>query len=175
MRALKGMLFVFAGLFILVTLISLLLPGRVVTTRAESMQGDSMKIFREISDLARWKDWQPVFMSDSAAISFSPVTDEQGSSAEWSSSGKKNKLIISEKKYPYVKILLKREGDNDLENILSVTPVQEQGNMQVQWEAINHLKWYPWQKFGGIFIEKISGTGYEEALKSLHRFMNEHQ
>src|SRR3954470_9296938 len=102
MRRLKGILFVLAGLFVIITLISLLMPGRAMVTRAESMQGDSMKIFREISDLRKWKNWQPVFMNDSAGIVFSPVSDTVNSVAEWVTKGKKNRLVITEKKYPLV-------------------------------------------------------------------------
>ena len=50
-------------------------------------------------------------------------------------------------------------------------PVQEQGNMQVQWQAVVHLKWYPWEKFSGIFIEKMAGQGYEDALQSLKSYV----
>jgi len=30
-----------------------------------------------------------------------------------------------------------------------------------------NLKWYPWEKMKGIFLDKISGPQYEEALKNL--------
>ena len=174
MKKLKGVIFVLAGLFLLVTLISLLMPGRVVVTRGVPVTGDSSKIFAEVSDLKNWLHWQPAFQQDSAAITFSAVTDADGSSAEWLSNGKKNKLVITEKKYPYVKMALQREGDNDVTNILSLMPIQEQGNIQVQWESITKLKWYPWEKFGGIFVEKMSGPGYEAALQNLKSYIGSH-
>ena len=171
MRMIKGILFVFAGLFILVTLISLLIPGRVAVTRAVSVQGDPLKLFNEISDLKKWEDWQPVFKEHPAGLTYSAMTDRVNSFAEWTTNGKKNKLVITEKKYPYVKISLQRAGEHDVENLLSLLPVQEQGNMQVQWQSITKLKWYPWEKFGGIFTEKMTGPGYEASLQSLKKFI----
>lgn len=175
MKMIKGAVFVFAGLFIFLTLISLLIPGRIVTTRAETVQADSLKLYSEISDLKNWKHWHPVFVQDSAAMQFSKSSNEVNDYAQWSTNGKTNTIIITEKKFPYVKFLLKREGENDMENILALREVQEQGNMQVQWTSITKLKWYPWEKFSGIFIEKMAGSGYETALASLKIYVESHQ
>ena len=174
MKMIKGVLVVFAGLFVLITLISLLIPNKIVVTRATTVQADSVKLFNEISDLKNWKHWHPVFKQDSSAISYSAVTNGLNSFAEWTMQGKKNKLLITEINYPYIKIALQRAGENDVENILSLLPVHEQGNMQVQWLSITRLDWYPWEKFGGIFIEKLSGGGYESALKSLKDYVESH-
>jgi hypothetical protein len=171
MKLIKGAIFVLVGLFVMVTLISLLIPSRIITARAVTVQADSTKLFSEISDLKNWKNWHPVFKNDSASLIFSTATDQINSTAAWTQNGKTYKIIIVEKKYPLVKINLQREGEKDIENILTLMPVQEQGNMQVQWQAIVHLKWYPWEKFSGIFIEKMAGQGYEDALHSLKKYV----
>jgi Polyketide cyclase / dehydrase and lipid transport len=174
MKLIKGAIFVFVGLFVMVTLISLLIPSRIVTARAVTVQADSVKIFDEISDLKNWKNWHPVFKADSMALNFSTTTNQINSNAQWTQKGKTYKLIIVEKKYPFVKVNLQSKGENDVENMLTLMPVQEQGNMQVQWQAIVHLKWYPWEKFSGIFIEKMAGQGYEDALQSLKKYVEPH-
>ena len=171
MKMIKGVLFVFAGLFFLISLISLVIPNRIVITRATTVQADSVKLFNEIADLKNWNHWHPVFKSDSTAIHFSPVSNQIGSYAEWTMQEKKIRLIITEIKYPYIKIALQRTGQNDVINILSLLPVHEQGNLQVQWMSVTKLNWYPWEKFGGIFIEKLSGGGYESALRSLKEYV----
>ena len=175
MKMIKGVVFVLAGLFLLVTLISLLMPSKVVVVRGVSMHGDSVKIFNQIADLKNWKNWQPALKQDSAAVTYSAVTDQVNSEAQWSTAGKVNKLVITEKKYPYVTVALQRAGENDVQNMFTLMPVQEQGNMQVQWQSITKLKWYPWEKFGGIFIEKMTGPGYEAGLNSLKEYVESHQ
>lgn len=174
MKMLKGALFVFVGLFVMMTLISLLIPSKVVIAKATTVQADSVKLFNEISDLKNWKHWHPVFMNDSAGITYSEFTDKIHSFASWTTTGKENKLLISKINYPVVEILLQRAGENDVINIFSVMPVLEQGNMQLQWQSITKLKWYPWEKFSGIFIEKMSGAGYEVALESLKKYLESH-
>ncbi len=174
MKMLKGALFVFVGLFVMMTLISLLIPSKVVIAKATTVQADSVKLFKEISDLKNWKHWHPVFMNDSIGITYSEITDKVSSFASWTTTGKENKLVIAKISYPVVEILLQRAGENDVVNIFSVMPVLEQGNMQLQWQSITKLKWYPWEKFSGIFIEKMSGAGYEVALESLKKYLESH-
>ena len=99
MKLIKGALFVFIGLFVMITLISLLIPSKIVTARAVTVQSDSIKLFDEISDLKSWKNWHPVFKSDSTLLSFSSITNQVNSTAEWTQKGKLYKLIIVEKKY----------------------------------------------------------------------------
>lgn len=175
MKVAKGALVVFVGLFIFLTLISLLIPSHIVTTRAETVQADSIRLYSEIADLKNWKHWHPVFMQDSAKMNFSASSTNVNDFVEWNSNNKKNRVVISERKFPYIKILLQRDGENDMENILALREVQEKGNMQVQWTSITKLKWYPWEKFSGIFIEKMSGAGFEIALVSLKTYVESHQ
>ncbi len=175
MKVVKGALVVFIGLFVFLTLISLLIPSQIVTTRAETVQADSIKLYSQIADLKIWKNWHPVFMQDSNRMKFSTSSTNVNDFVEWNSNNKINRILIVERKYPYIKILLQREGENDMENIIALREVQEQGNMQVQWTSITKLKWYPWEKFSGIFIEKMSGSGYEAALASLKTYVESHQ
>ena len=175
MKVVKGALIVFVGLFIFLTLISLLIPSRIVTTRAVTVQADSLRLYNEIADLKNWKHWHPVFVQDSNKIKFSSSTTNVNDYADWESKQKKIKIVIAEKVFPSIKVLLQSDGENDMENILSLRQVQEQGNMQVQWTSITKLKWYPWEKFSGIFIEKMSGEGYEAALASLKTYVESHQ
>ncbi|MCY7293270.1 MAG: hypothetical protein LH615_13915 [Ferruginibacter sp.] len=175
MKILKGALIVFIGIFVFITLISLLIPSRIVTARAVAIQSDSIKLFNEISDLKKWKNWHPVFMNDTSAIKISSSVNMINDYAEWTTKGKKTSIVFTEVKYPIITFLLKREGENDSQNTISVMAVQEQGNMQAQWVAITKLKWYPWEKFSGIFIEKMAGSGYEIALQSLKSYVESHQ
>jgi hypothetical protein len=171
MKMIKGAVIVFIGLFIVLTLLSLLIPSTIANAKAVSVHADSIRLFNEISDLKNWNHWHPAFKNDSTVLKLGNVSDKINASATWMQNTKEYKLVIVEKNYPYVKINLQSKGEKDMENILSVMPVMEQGNMQVQWQSVTHLKWYPWEKFSGIFMEKMAGAGNEEALNSLKVFV----
>jgi len=162
MRLIKGFFIVLAGLFIFITILSLFIPSRLMITRAVVINAPAGKVFSEISDLQNWKHWQPVFINDSAKIKFG-----SSNSCEWESKGKKNTVQITEKKDNAVSAILSRTGENDVQNTISVLPLSDSNQVQVEWNVLIKLKWYPWEKFYGIFIEKITGQGYEDALNSL--------
>ena len=167
MKQLKGVIFVLIGLFVMITLVSLLIPSRVMTSRTVVLHSDPAYVFGEIADLKKWKDWHPVFIRDSSNISISNPSSGVNAFAEWSTNSNQNKLLITNEVANSIKVSLMRKGENDVENIISVTAVNAGSEIQVEWRVLTKLKWYPWEKFYGIFIDKITGPGYELALNNL--------
>ena len=174
MRLIKGFLLALAGLFIMITLLSLLIPSKVTVSRGVEMNAAAKKIFAEISVLKKWKHWHPVFKNDSLKITYSPDSTGLNSFCEWETKGKKNKLVITAQTDNEITIALQREGENEVTNTISILPLQNNNNVQVEWKALTKLKWYPWEKFYGIFIEKVTGQGYEDALNSLKEYIENH-
>ncbi len=166
MRLFKGFFIVLAGLFIFITILSLFIPSKLMITRAVVINARADKVFSEINDLQNWKHWQPVFINDSAKIKFSSAN-----SCEWESKGKKNTVQITEKRINTISAILKRVGENDVLNTISILPLADSNQVQAEWNVLIKLKWYPWEKFYGIFIEKITGQGYEDALNSLKSYV----
>ncbi|MEP7163998.1 MAG: hypothetical protein ABI741_04845 [Ferruginibacter sp.] len=167
MRLLKGFILAITGLFIVVTLFSLLIPSRVITMRTAVIHARHAQVFAEIADLQNWKHWHPVFMQDSAAMHFSEPSSGANAYAEWTAKGRTNRLMVTEALPDQLKASLLREGENDVINIISISTLKDSNNVQVEWRVFTKLKWYPWEKFSGIFIDKMTGPGYESALNNL--------
>jgi hypothetical protein len=174
MRLLKGFILALAGLFIVVTLVSLLIPSKVVVSRGVVVNATASKILPQIVNLHNWEHWHPVFKAMPGAMHYSKDTIGPGSFCEWENNGKKNKLLITAQADNQVSIALVRKGENDVINILSILPLADSGSVQVEWRAQTKLKWYPWEKFYGIFIEKLTGQGYDDALNSLKTYVEAH-
>lgn len=170
-RLFKGFFIVLAGLFIFITILSLFIPSRIMVTRAVVISAPADQVFSEISDLQRWKHWHPVFVKDSAKIKFSYGHNGISNSCEWDSKGKKNIMQFTRKTSNTASLILKRPGEHDVQNTLSLLPLTDRNQVQVEWNVLIRLKWYPWEKFYGIFIEKITGEGYETALNSLKTYV----
>jgi uncharacterized membrane protein len=169
-RLFKGFFIVLAGLFIFITILSLFIPSKLMVTRAVVINAPAGKVFSEISNLQNWKHWQPVFINDSAKIKFNAEADGLSNFCEWDSKDKKNTVQITDKSNNSISAILKRSGENDVQNTISVLPLADSNQVQVEWNVLIKLKWYPWEKFYGIFIEKITGQGYENALDSLKSY-----
>ena len=170
MKRLKGFVIILATLFVGVTLLSLLIPSKVMTVSAAVINAPQANIIDQVADLKNWKNWHPVFKNDSAATVSNP---SKGVNAfiEWTTSGKKNKLVITESTPQSVRFLLQRPGEKDVENSILVLPVENQMGLQVEWRVLTRLKWYPWEKFAGIFIEKMIGPANNESLDNLKKYL----
>ncbi|CAN5868374.1 hypothetical protein BH11BAC4_BH11BAC4_04010 [soil metagenome] len=167
MKFIKGFVFAIAGLFVVVTLFSLLMPSKVMTVRSVVIHGTTEQVFAEIGDLNKWKRWHPVFMHDSNSIRISSHSFGVNAIAEWETKGKTNRLLITQVASTQLTAELSRTGENTLPNIIAVTALKDSNNIQVEWRVLTRLKWYPWEKFSGIFVDKMTGPGYEAALNNL--------
>lgn len=165
MRLIKGFLFVLTGLAIMITLFSLLIPSHVKVSRSVVINDTTGKIITQLNNLKNWKNWHPMFMSNEATINYL----DNGCDIVYHN--KTTHLSLQSASASDVKFLLQSEGENDIENDILVTPIVKQNAMQVEWRADVKLHWYPWEKFYGIFVDKLSGPSYEAALDGLKKYI----
>lgn len=167
MKMFKGFLFALTGLFIVVTLFSLLMPSRVMTVRSVVVHADVKAVFDKVSDLSAWKYWHPVFMQDSASVHLSNPSSGVHAFAAWRTGNKQNRLLITGMQQGSITATLYRDGKPESDNIISVTSLNDRNNVQAEWRVVTRLGWLPWDKFSGIFVDNITGPGYEKALDNL--------
>ena len=173
MRLIKAFLAGITGLFVVTTLLSLLIPSSVKVSRVVLISNTTTaNVYTQIATLYNWKNWHPVFKSNDAVVTF-PKADKNVY-CEISYNNKVTKLTVIAADTSSVKFILQSAGENDIENEIAVAPVPGQKNVQVQWNAYNILKWYPWEKFYGIFIDKLTGPGYDAALNGLKEYLESH-
>ncbi len=145
-----------------------------MVSRGVVINAPAGKVFTEISNLKNWRHWQPVFKNEALNIKFDTTENGTSNACEWESKGKKNKIVITAKESNKITTLLIRAGETDALNTISVLALADSNQVQVEWNVLIKLKWYPWEKFSGIFIEKITGQGYEDALNSLKEYIEIH-
>jgi hypothetical protein len=173
MRLLKAFLVGAGSLFIIITLFSLLIPFNVRVSRAVLINNAGIgEVYQQIVNFNNWKNWHPIFTKDSANLYWEkPQTAGKDSSCYILHRGQKIVLSLLSADTASVKFLLQSAGENDIKNELHLTSFPSSQSVQVEWRAITKLHWYPWEKFYGIFIDKLSGPGYEDALNGLKEFI----
>jgi len=159
------------GLFIVITLLSLLLPSKIKVSRAVVINASHDKILSQLNDLKNWKNWEPMFGSDSVSIHFSEPSNQAGSVADITYKEKQAHVTITAIDSSSVKFLLQAKGENDIENEISVTTLDNNKGELVEWKSLTKLHWYPWDKLYGIFIDRLIGPNYEDALNHLKSFI----
>lgn len=167
MRLLKSFFITILGFFLVITLVSLLMPSKVITTRTVSINAKASDVMAQIQNLNNWPNWHPLFSDPQFKI----MQTSDGKVATWSLNGETNKLHLISASHEQAVFHLISSGENTQENKISILQFKDSSAVQVEWSALTHLKWYPWEKFSGIFVDKITGAGYEAALHELKTYL----
>ena len=168
-KPLKAFLFGASGLFIMATLLSLLIPSNIKVSRVDIINAPAGKVYAQIADIRNWKNWHPAFKQEGDKINFAV----DGRSCDIINTNRTTHLAITSADSVSVKFILQAKGENDIKNEINITTLPTQPGTQVEWRSFTKLKWYPWEKVYGIFIDKLTGPSYESALKGLKLFLEE--
>ena len=170
MRIIKIFLAGLIGLFVFVTLFSLVIPSNIRVSRATIIHSSKDEVYKQVTDLKNWKNWHPLFKNNVIKILFSNPSKGINAYCDLNYKNKQTHLQVTGIDTSSIQFLLQLKGENDISNQISITPLTEQNAVQVEWQALTKMHWYPWEKFYGIFIDKIYGPGYEDALNGLKEY-----
>jgi hypothetical protein len=139
MRVIKLGVISFIVIFVILYLISLMIPSVVRTSRAINIEAPVNVVYPLLADTSRWGRWNEL---------------------------KNDKIQITQ--LPSDSNLLKSEWTYGDRTIRSFYRIEKLGDITVvQWYFEFSLKWYPWEKFGSITFEKQFGPAMETSLINL--------
>ena len=179
MRFVKMFLFVLTGLLVMFTLFGLVMPSSAKLARGVIIQADSATVYKELSDVKDWNKWLPWIVADSGAIvQLSPVTNEPGSYFKWKGLCFKSGGTLTLKSFSNqeIKVLHQLQDMNDSEGGFRIRSVGTSGReTEVQWFLEYKLKWYPWERFYGIFLDHIISPALDKGLNNLKEYIEQKQ
>jgi hypothetical protein len=168
MRLVKLGLLSFVFLFLLVTGISLFIPSHVRISRAVNVKATRDSIMARISDATEWKNWHPGL--DTAELLWV--------------NGKVEGVILdaSDMRDPVTITITERLSDQVTakffpKKMKPVTYVWRtishpgSDSTTLQWYMDFQLRWYPWEKFGSLLLEKSHGAKMEQGLTNLKKLV----
>jgi len=169
MRYLKMALIGLAGLSLLATCMGLLMPSSVKISRGVILEADSLSVAKMLMDRTSWKEWMPWMKDDlGVLVTFSGEQGIAGSSVRWRSLQKKNNGAIvylgrgeGENLFRY-----QFEGMNSADGGFRIRSLGKD-QTELQWFMEYPLRWYPWERFYGIFIDPMIGGVLEKGLQQL--------
>ncbi len=142
--------------FLLIVFMSLLIPAHVRISRAVNIHFPQKTIVGQVADINGWPAWnEPV--KNAVPFQYLP----------------KEKRLIGEK----LEIVLTRTTPDSVftvwtnqhgKEIAGVFTFQQQGDATiVQYYFDFHQRWYPWEKFASINLDKQWGPSMEKSLENL--------
>jgi len=148
------------GLIVLTALImafSLLFPSNVRVSRAIDVHAPRTEVMKNLMVPENWPHWY--------------VPLKQDSSGSWTLSGntfKRSETALTIRSVSDTSVQLTAITPDETQiAFIQVIGTGEEGHCTVQWYSDIPVKWYPWEKFGSIFFDKIIGGGMESSLQEL--------
>jgi hypothetical protein len=158
MKYVKLALISFILLFGIATLISLLLPSTVIVSRAIDISGSRDSIVYQISNLSEWKSW--LANRDTLAVEVKDNnTFRMG----------ETKVAITAVSATEVKTEWQVKEGQKMPGTFNIISHQGTPLITVQWQFVQKLKWYPWEKFASIVSDKVLGPFMEQSLDNLKK------
>jgi hypothetical protein len=164
-RHIKLVVISFVVLFIIVTLISLLIPSHVTISKAIHINATREKVMEQLADPVKWKNWYPG--ADSAAFIYANSKIVGILSSRHSLTG----LIITGKTDSSVTAVNSGLGAKDISLGWNLIAGASPGVVSVQWHMDFKLHWYPWEKFASLLFEKQYGVQMEQGLGKLKKLV----
>lgn len=129
---------------ILFTLISLLFPSVIQTSKTINIGGGENKILSKLSDVTSWKKWNMFSQTDSLANT-AVAADSTTVVTKWEyNRGRKLQCEIA---------VYKSNTDS----------------IPVSFTITEKLKWYPWEKFRALVSDKAMSNAVELSLDNLKK------
>lgn len=148
---------------LLLTAFSLLLPSQTNISRAIDINAPADSVYAYINDLRKWKDWYANYDSSNAALSSTTVS--KGASLKMD----RTTVTIQEALPDGIKAIWQTGNNNPVEGEFNFMPKGSASSVTLQWNFIQKVKWYPWQKLASILSDKTLGPFMEQSLENLRK------
>ncbi|HMZ46318.1 MAG TPA: hypothetical protein PKG56_01905 [Chitinophagaceae bacterium] len=156
MRFIKLALISFLLLFIVVTAIGLLLPSTVIVSRAIDINAPKDSVYNKVKNIYGWREW--IAGMDKPEVNITSPTEANLFGTKVNITNINDTVITS--------TWLGRKGSLQ-ESVIRIIHYQNTPQIVVQWQFTESLKWYPWQRFGSMMNEAVTGKQLENNLAAL--------
>lgn len=168
MRFFRFIIFLLS-IFVIIFLISLLLPSRVTVAKSVDINAAREKVMNQIVNFEEWKDWYPAFKDENITIIKNASNRNMFSSITLKDvNGKSVNLNLIDSSQNIIDIQLESSSSTKVNYQFILTP-KINNQTQLTWNVNINLGWLPWKKIEGILMDKFSGPQYETALENLKK------
>lgn len=147
-------------LFFIVTVIGLLFPSVVRVSRAIDINAPKDSVHHLIADVKYWKLWMEGAQENTIQF-LSAKTAGAGTVAKMGN----NEVSIKKATASTIETIWKTESGNSQTAMFNL--ISTNNTTTVQWYFEQHLRWYPWERFGSMMNDKVLGPTMEISLNNL--------
>ena len=156
MRLVKLGLISLLGLFLVIFILSLLIPSTMRVSRAITIDASLDTVNAYVKDMRKWVLWNALLKNENLhSVKVDPS----------SYSSNEMKIVMLPADSTGIRTVWERVGQDKIQSGVGITQVAN--STIVQWYFDFKVKWYPWEKFGSIVFDKELGPPMEQSLDQL--------
>jgi len=149
---------------LLITGFSLFIPSHIRISKAVDINVSKDLVMQQINDATNWKNWFP---GGDTATSYMEESKITGISI-----GGKQALVITEATDSSVLAKNVGPGSKRVTSGWNIYEGRTPNTVTVQWYMDFHLRWFPWEKFSSLLLEKRYGPMMEQGLDKLKNLLD---
>ena len=156
MRLVKFILISVVVFFLLLLGIGLLMPSKVVVSRAINLPVPAGRVVPYLQDVRKWPLWMQGLDSNQIASTNDSIYQIANLKVQWINRTADNMISQWQSKNGSIQI-----------SSMRVIADSANGGCTVQWQFEQPLGWLPWERLGSMLNEKIMGPQLETNLQQL--------
>jgi len=165
MKFIKLILISIVVFFLLASTLGLLFPSTVVVSRVVDITAPKDSIYLLIKDINGWKKWMDG-LNDTTVIMYNPLKAKLGSTLVIIQASKQGDSVIN------AEWISSNNGTQ--KSLIEIFQQPNQNTAAVHWQFIQHIGWYPWERFASMMSDKIMGTMMEKNLNNMKILAESH-
>lgn len=156
-------------IFVIIFLISLLLPSHVTVAKSVDINATRDKVMNQIINFEQWKNWYPAFKDEEITVIKNSPNQNILSSVTLKDKNRKSvNLNLIDTNQNAINIAVESSSSTKVNYQFILIP-KTNNQIQLTWNVNVSLGWLPWKKIEGILMDKFSGPQYETALENLKK------
>ncbi len=169
MKYFKMALLSFVVFFSMFTVIGLLFPSHINSANAVILNQKKQTVLKELQVSGSWIKWYPFFQP---GIGGHINNVDKDSTIFFND---KKELLLYNKKTDSnaVSFYIENNKGRIIEHNIMVLDISGDSNqVQLVWKETEKLKWYPWERFRGLVLEKAKKEYLEIVLDSFKKYVD---
>lgn len=140
-----------------------MLPSQTNISRAIDINAPADTVYDYVNNIAKWNTWYADY--DSFNTSWSSKTVGKGAALNIN----KTTVTLQQALPGKIKAVWQTGKSNQVEGEFNFIAKDSGSSMTLQWNFIQKVKWYPWEKFASIVSHKTIGPFMEKSLENLKK------
>jgi len=168
MRLLKQAVIGLITFSMILLFFSLLLPSKISVSKSVLVHASHDSVMSALLHIENWKQWNPILQDSNAKYSIASPRRVDWVGAD----GVPNTIQLEQFARDSIMVIILSKNKQVFSSGFTVISHQQDSLLtKVEWWINEDIKWYPWEKFYGLFSESFRETYMDNNLQLFKHYI----